>query len=79
MITWLPYPNPAKGQYAQLQGLVLVAEHSGAWAVFDPLGIIPAETSMMAPILSPPNEQNIVTAKAKAIAAAERMLTPEEK
>lgn len=75
MIEWTPYPDPSVGSHAKYRGVILVAEHSGAWAVFDEDGNRGVVTSSLAPILYPPAERNIESAKAKAEAAAIKMLS----
>lgn len=75
MITWTPYTNPDKGAYAYHGGLTLIAEHTGAWAVFYSDGRMGSVSSQLAPTLYPPEERNIESAKAKAEAAAIKMLS----
>lgn len=75
MITWTPYTNPDKGAYAYHAGLTLIAEHSGAWSIFDLTRRHQSVSSVLAPSLYPPEERNIESAKAKAEAAAIKMLS----
>ena len=75
MITWTPYPNPDKGEYAYHGRLVLVAEYNGSWAVWHREGNTAPVTSTPHFLLYPQAERNIESAKAKAEAAAIKMLS----
>jgi hypothetical protein len=43
---WTPYKN-SQGEWAEYQGLVLTAWHTGAWTVSDPSGKIKPRSSEM--------------------------------
>ena len=66
MITWHPYPSDQDGEYANDGAIILTARPNGAWAVW---GMGRSITSVMAPTLYKPEEQNLEAAKKKAEAA----------
>lgn len=75
MITWTPYPNSA-GEWAEVNGLRLIAMHDGSWSVSDLSHKIPSITS---PQVGPRviREWNIDTAKEQAQGASRFMKKPE--
>lgn len=73
-MNWTKYPNGGN-EYAELGGLILTASTTGAWSVHDPMGLIPAQTSVMAPNLSPVEERSLEAAKMFAESAAHEMLS----